>query len=44
MNDEPLIKLSKLTKEFTSDAGVTSAIKGIDLIINAGAYLSIAGP
>ncbi|WDE12189.1 ABC transporter ATP-binding protein [Thalassomonas haliotis] len=44
MNDEPLIKLTKLSKDFTSDGGVTSAIRGVDLIINAGEYLSIAGP
>jgi putative ABC transport system ATP-binding protein len=44
MSDETLIKLTKLTKDFTSDAGVTSAIKGVDLTINAGEYLSIAGP
>jgi putative ABC transport system ATP-binding protein len=44
MNDEPLIKLIKLTKDFTSDAGVTSAINGVNLNINAGEYLSIAGP
>lgn len=44
MNDEPLIKLIKLTKNFTSDAGVTSAIKDVNLSINAGEYLSIAGP
>tara|TARA_R110001583_G_scaffold19966_1_gene77399 strand:- start:3123 stop:3797 length:675 start_codon:yes stop_codon:yes gene_type:complete len=44
MNNEALIKLTKLTKDFTSDAGVTSAIKGVDLTINAGEYVSIAGP
>ncbi|NQY64519.1 MAG: ABC transporter ATP-binding protein [Alteromonadaceae bacterium] len=44
MNNEPLIQLSELTKDFIIDAGVTSAIKGINLTINAGEYLSIAGP
>ncbi|MEW6982479.1 ABC transporter ATP-binding protein [Colwelliaceae bacterium 6471] len=44
MNDEALIKLSGLTKNFTSDAGITSAIKGVDLTINAGEYVSISGP
>ena len=44
MNDEPLIKLIKLTKNFSSDAGVISAIKGVNLSIYAGEYLSIAGP
>ena len=44
MKDEALIKLTGLTKDFTSDAGVMSAIKGVDLAINAGEYLSIAGP
>ncbi|KGJ94167.1 ABC transporter ATP-binding protein [Colwellia psychrerythraea] len=44
MKNEALIKLTKLTKDFTGDAGVTSAIKGVDLTINAGEYLSIAGP
>ncbi|MFT5756854.1 MAG: putative ABC transport system ATP-binding protein [Alteromonadaceae bacterium] len=44
MNDESLIKLTKLTKNFTNDAGVTSAIKNVDLNINAGEYVSIAGP
>lgn len=44
MNDKSLIKLTKLTKNFTSDAGVTSAIRNVDLNINAGEYVSIAGP
>lgn len=44
MNNEPLIRLEGLTKNFTTDAGVTSAIKDVNLIINAGDYLSIAGP
>ncbi len=44
MKNETLIKLLKLTKDFTSDAGVMSAIKGVDLTVNAGEYLSIAGP
>ncbi len=44
MNDAPLIKLTQLTKDFTSDAGVNQAIKGVNLTINAGEYLSIAGP
>jgi len=44
MNNEPLIKLTALTKNFTSDAGITSAIKGVDLNIYAGEYLSISGP
>lgn len=44
MKEEALIKLTNLTKDFISDAGVTSAIKGVDLSINAGEYLSIAGP
>jgi len=44
MNDEPLIKLTKLTKNFTSDAGVASALNDVNLTINAGEYLSIAGP
>ncbi len=44
MNDQPLIKLTNLTKNFISDAGVTSAIKAVDLNIHAGEYVSIAGP
>lgn len=44
MKDQALIRLSALSKNFTSDAGVTSAIKDVNLTINAGEYLSIAGP
>jgi len=44
MSDQPLIKLESLTKNFTTDAGVNSAIKDINLIINAGDYVSISGP
>ena len=44
MNDEALIKLDAVTKTFTTDAGVTNAIKDIDLTINAGDYLTISGP
>jgi len=43
-NEQPLITLKSLTKNFTTDAGVTSAIKDVNLTINAGDYLSIAGP
>ena len=44
MNDEALIQLDAVTKTFTTDAGVTNAIKDIDLTINAGDYLTISGP
>ena len=44
MSEQPLITLSGLTKDFISDAGVTSAIKGVNLTINAGEYVSISGP
>jgi len=44
MNDKPLIQLASLTKNFTTEAGVISAIKNVNLTINAGDYLSIAGP
>lgn len=44
MSDKPLIQLESLTKNFTTEAGVISAIKNINLTINAGDYLSIAGP
>jgi putative ABC transport system ATP-binding protein len=44
MNNQPLIQLESLTKNFTTEAGVISAIKDINLSINAGDYLSIAGP
>lgn len=44
MNDEVLIKLDAVTKTFTTDAGVTNAVQGIDLTINAGDYLTISGP
>jgi putative ABC transport system ATP-binding protein len=44
MSDTPLIRLESLTKNFTTEAGVISAIKNINLTINAGDYLSIAGP
>ena len=44
MSDKPLIQLTSLTKSFTTDAGVISAIKDINLIINAGDYISISGP
>jgi putative ABC transport system ATP-binding protein len=44
MNDKPLIQLESLTKNFTTEAGVISAIKNVNLTINAGDYLSIAGP
>lgn len=43
MSEAPLIELKALSKTFTTDAGDTSAIKSVDLIINAGDYLSIAG-
>ena len=44
MKSEPLIKLTSLTKSFTTDAGVNNAINNINLIIDAGEYVSIAGP
>ena len=44
MNDKPLIQLESLTKSFTTEAGIISAIKDVNLTINAGDYLSIAGP
>ncbi|NQZ88192.1 MAG: ABC transporter ATP-binding protein [Saccharospirillaceae bacterium] len=44
MNEKPLIQLASLTKNFTTEAGVISAIKNVNLTINAGDYLSIAGP
>jgi len=44
MSDKALIQLTALTKSFTTDAGVISAIKDINLTINAGDYLSISGP
>ena len=44
MNEKPLIQLESLTKNFTTEAGVISAIKDVNLTINAGDYLSIAGP
>ena len=44
MNNEPLIRLSSLTKNFITDAGVNSAVKDINLTIDAGEYVSIAGP
>jgi len=44
MSDVPLIKLASLTKNFTTEAGIISAIKDVNLTINAGDYLSIAGP
>ena len=44
MNDEVLIKLDAVTKTFTTDAGVTNAVRDIDLTINAGDYLTISGP
>ena len=31
MSDKPLIQLTSLTKSFTTDAGVISAIKDINL-------------
>jgi putative ABC transport system ATP-binding protein len=44
MSDTPLIRLASLTKDFTTEAGIISAIKNVNLTINAGDYLSIAGP
>lgn len=44
MNNKPLIQLESLTKNFTTEAGVISAINNVNLTINAGDYLSIAGP
>lgn len=44
INEQPLITLESLTKNFTTDAGVNSAIKDVNLTINAGDYISIAGP
>jgi len=44
MSDKALIQLTALTKGFTTDAGVINAIKGINLTINAGDYISISGP
>ena len=41
---EPLIKLTGVTKSFATDAGVTNAVRNIDLTIDAGEYVSIAGP
>ncbi len=43
MTNEVLIKLKGLTKDFASEAGVTRAIKGVDLTINTGEYMSISG-
>ena len=43
-SEQPLIILESLTKNFTTDAGVNSAIKDVNLTINAGDYISIAGP
>ena len=39
-----MIKLTSLTKSITTDAGVNNAINNINLIIDAGEYVSIAGP
>jgi len=44
VSETALIQLENLTKSFTTDAGVNNAIKGINLTINAGDYLSISGP
>lgn len=44
MIDKPLIQLASLTKNFTTEAGIISAIKNVNLTVNAGDYLSIAGP
>ena len=44
MTDTPLICLRDLTKNFTTDAGVISAVKDISLTIDAGEYVSISGP
>ncbi|MFT4938862.1 MAG: putative ABC transport system ATP-binding protein [Paraglaciecola sp.] len=44
MNDKSLIKLENITKTFSTDAGIANAVKGVDLTIEAGDYLSISGP
>jgi len=44
IEETPLICLRDLTKNFITDAGVISAVKEINLTINAGEYVSIAGP
>ena len=44
MSTEPLIKLTGISKSFSTDAGTTDAVKNINLTIDAGEYVSIAGP
>lgn len=44
MNEAPLIQLEAISKSFSTDGGTTKALSNIDLVINAGDYLSIAGP
>jgi len=44
MSEVTLIRLENLTKTFSTDAGVTHAIENINMVINAGEYVSIAGP
>lgn len=44
MQQQPLIQLQGVTKSFNTDAGENHAVKNIDLVVDAGDYLSIAGP
>ncbi len=42
-NEKPLIELNKVVKNYTTEAGVFPALKGIDLHIQRGEFLGIIG-
>ena len=43
LNASPLIDLNRVTKAYTTDAGLFLALKGIDLHVNEGEYVAIIG-
>ncbi|WP_348800348.1 ABC transporter ATP-binding protein [Flavobacterium adhaerens] len=41
---EPLIKISKIKRDFTLGNEIVHVLKGIDLVINKGEYVALMGP
>ncbi|HYA21839.1 MAG TPA: ATP-binding cassette domain-containing protein, partial [Thermoproteota archaeon] len=44
MSEVPVVEVSNLHKEYVLRGGVVQALKGIDLSVMKGEYLSIMGP
>ena len=42
-NEKPLLELKNVVKNYTTEAGVFPALKGIDLEIHTGEFLGIVG-